>query len=186
MQKCRPPQEPRLFFPEYEDAVGERGDGVAVCLPDPRCRQAIGMQLSVDLISGGQVCGETLMGSGPAMTEMLILKVAALGAGPVSGRQCGCLVKEEELGIRSRLHDGAVPATELEAADQPSPALAIPDDPLLRIVEHASIAEHQASLGHRLEVAQGRDTVLSRHCYLLMRVIARASDLDGSDAATRQ
>jgi hypothetical protein len=50
------------------------------------------------------------------VAEVLILEVAALGTGSVSGRQRSRLIKEEKLGIESRAHDGAVPAVELEPA----------------------------------------------------------------------
>jgi hypothetical protein len=161
------PQEPGLLTLQDEDAVRERSNVVVVRLPDPTRRQTISVELGVDLIGGRQFPRQILMCGDPAVAEMLIFKVAALGAGSVSGRQRSRLVKEEELGVESRPHDSAVPAAELESAHQPSPALTIAHDPLLRVMENSSIAEHQASLGNSDELARGGDAVLSRHCNLL-------------------
>jgi hypothetical protein len=161
------PQEPGLLISQNEDAVRECRNVVAVSLPDPTRRQTISVQLGIDLIGGWQFLRQILMRGDPAVAEVLILEVPALGAGSVSGRQRSRLVKEEELGVETRLHDSAVPAAKLESAHQPSPALTIAHDLLLRVMENSSIAEHQASLGNGDELARWSDAVLSWHCNLL-------------------
>jgi hypothetical protein len=108
------------------------------------------------------MCGD------PAAAELLVILMAALCARPVSGRQGGCFIEEEELGVRSRAHDRAATAAELQSTHQPSSTLTVPHDPLRRVVEHASITEHLASIRHSNKFTKGSDSVLSWHDGLLV------------------
>jgi hypothetical protein len=91
-QQGRLPEEPCLIAIDYKDAVGECANIILIGLPDSWSRQTIAVQLNIHPISGRQIPGNVAMGGEPAAAELIILLMAALCAGPVSGRKRGRLV----------------------------------------------------------------------------------------------
>jgi hypothetical protein len=84
------------------------------------------VQLSIDKISAHRLA----IATGPQRAKLLIVSMPALGAWSMTGSKRGRLIEKEELRIRMRSHDDAVPPAELRAANQPTAHLGVSDDPL--------------------------------------------------------
>ena len=151
----------RRSLVKYEGAVRQ----VAVDGTTPVSGHALAVQAGVDLAGAAGAADPH---------EAQIVLVAALGAGPVPGREGGGLVEEEEAGVPARLEQRPAAASKLEPAGDPALSVELPANPPARVVQAASIAEDQPAPRFRDEVSERRDAVLQR----TQGVSARLSAVD--------
>ena len=93
------------------------------------------------------------------------VRVPALGAGPVAGRDGGGLVEEEQLGPAARPAQRPPPAPPIEPAGDPAPELPVADVLARGVVEHAAVAHQGAALGRRDDPPAGGDPIAQRSAH---------------------
>jgi hypothetical protein len=121
---------------------------------------ALGVQPRVDSVGAALAVVQLL----PDGEEAVVVLAPAQRARPVTCREGGRLVEEEELGEAAGLQQcPALPAAKLEPARDPAPAVETPADPAGVVVEAAAVPLDEAACGHRDELAEGSDAVLQRH-----------------------
>src|ERR1700738_691323 len=100
----------------------------------------------------------------PDRREPVVVLTAAQGARPVPGGERRRLVKEEQLGVPSWLHQRrAAPAAELQPARDAPPAVVSAPNPAGRVMQAAAVSVHEPTVGRRDQLAQWGDAVLARH-----------------------
>src|SRR5215469_4397119 len=116
--------------------------------------EPLGVEAPVELVGApGQSRGE----------EAPVVLVPALGAGTMPGGEGGGLVEKEEPGVAARRHRFAPAASELEPAGDPPAAVVVTEDPAVRSVQTAAVAEHEPSLARLDQLPEWCDAVLQRH-----------------------
>jgi hypothetical protein len=160
VKQRRLPEQPRFTLMENEDAIGEGGDISAVDPLHAWGRQAVLVQLGIYLVGGREYAGGAVGHGGPAAPKLLVIRVAALGAGAVPGCEGGRFVEKEQFGVEAGLHDGAMASTKFQDAHDPAPPLIVAYNLLAVIVQHAAITEHQSAFGGGDEITEGRNAVL--------------------------
>src|SRR5690242_8795112 len=98
------------------------------------------MQSTVELVRAGSA-GERQVAA--------VVRVPALGARPVSGRERGCVVEEEKSRVTPWGHRPAcsVTAPELQPARDPALHLPLPADDAVLVVQAAAVAVDEPALG---------------------------------------
>ena len=80
------------------------------------------------------------------------------------GCQGSGFIEEEEFRVSARRHHRPLSAPELQKAYDPPFQLPRPFDTPFGVVKDTSVAHECSSIGCRNQIAERRDTVLSRHC----------------------
>jgi hypothetical protein len=75
----------------------------------------------------------------------------------------GCLVQEEQLGVRAGCHHLPVTAAKLQPTGDPSACLPVANDLPLGVVQNAAVSHQRAAGGHRHNFAEWRDPVSEWH-----------------------
>src|SRR3954453_7536452 len=160
----RPVQEPRaehqpgLVLVHEEGAVGQAADRrLVVALGSRSGREALGGQLEVDRVGADLAWMELA----PDLAQTDVVGAAAERAGPMTRREGGRLVEEEELGELARLKLRApLPAAELEPARDPAARRIDAADAPAVVVQAAAVAVEQAARGIGDQLGEGRHTSL--------------------------
>src|SRR5262249_22771970 len=98
----------------------------------------------------------------PGIVEGKKTTTTTLGAGTMTGRKASGFVEEEKLGGAAGCHDDSPPPGVQQAQDPPLDLPGSPDAASF-VMEDAPIAHKRARLRGSDDLAEGRDTVLSRH-----------------------
>ena len=115
--------------------------------------------------AGGGADAVLGVADGPCVLEALVVGPATFSARPVTRRQRGCLVEEEQLRVAPRPHHWLPAPLEAEHTRHPGAIAADdgPDDPA-RLVVKATAVAHQGSPGRGGDDVSSRsDTILKRH-----------------------
>ena len=99
----------------------------------------------------------------PGRLELQIVSMATLCAGSVSVGERGCLVQEEQFGVRAGCHHLPVTTAKLELTGDPSAHLPVADDLPLGVVQNAAVSHQRAAGGHNQNFAKRRDPVPEWH-----------------------
>jgi hypothetical protein len=89
--------------------------------------------------------------------------MTAFAARSVPCGKGGRFIKEEQLRIPVRLHDGPADILEFQDTREPAPDLGGPYDSLLVVVQYASVAEQRATLRGGNDIAEWRNAILQRN-----------------------
>jgi hypothetical protein len=106
---------------------------------------------------------DLVVGPGPGFPEEVETGSLALGAGAMPGRQSRGLVKEEQLGVATGRHDGAVSVLEGEKADDPPPPQERTADPAVIVMQATPVAHQRPACGGGDESAKRGYAILPRH-----------------------
>jgi hypothetical protein len=117
------------------------------------------VELSVDRVGPG---GVRVHGA-PKLNEPDVVLAAALCARPVSGRERGRFVEEEELGEPAGSHERPAATLELETAGDPAFPVVGAADSSVAVVEATAVAVNETARGVGDQLAERGDAVLSRH-----------------------
>src|SRR5687768_15806076 len=151
----------------HEGAVGKLADVGAVSARAAVRAEAVAMKLPIEeRYAGGGADAAVGVADGPRVLEARVVGVPTFSAGPVTRRQRGCLIQEEQLRVAARRHHPPPAPLEAEHTGHPGAVAASewPDDPT-RLVVKATAVAHQASPGGAGDDVSSRGhTVLQRHC----------------------
>ena len=158
---ARRPPEQRVPEDNVGNAVEQDEGAVRQLLQAPRV-QASAVVVSEPL---GVEPAVELVGSGRARQaeEAPVVLMPALGARPVPGGERSGLVEEEETRVATGRHRLAPASPELEPARDPATTVVASADLPILVVQAATVAEHEPSLGRLDQFAKRRDTVAQRH-----------------------
>ena len=107
--------------------------------------------------------GDFGVGLGPDFPEEVETASLALGAGAMSGRQSRGFVEEEQLGVVTRRHDGAMAVLEGEKTDDPAPSSKWSSDPAVIVMQATPVAHQRPTGRGGDEGTERRYPILSRH-----------------------
>ena len=99
----------------------------------------------------------------PSRPKCVIIGAATQRTGPVPRRHRHRLIQKEQLGPAPRRHDAPLPPLELQQAANPRLALPRPPQPLLAIMQAASIASKHSPRRVRHDLARRQHPVLQGH-----------------------
>ena len=153
-----------LFIVRDENSVRETLDGAAEPESLGVCPHSLLVQHGIQ-----HSCGRTgwarhsRISFCPGFSKEIEAIPLAFGAGPVSGRQSGRFIEEEQLGIPAGRHDGAFSAFELKQADDPAFALkSMPNLPMI-VVQTAAVSHERPTRRGGYQCAKWGYAVLSWH-----------------------
>jgi hypothetical protein len=123
--------------------------------------EALAVQPRVHLVGGRPAAA----GTGADIQKTVVVGPAAQRARAVAGGKRRRLVEEEQLGEPVRLQQApALPATELELAGDPAPAVVVAADAAGGVMQAAAVSVHETAARMGDQLAERRDPVLEWHC----------------------